>query len=93
MFEKLQSKWNVGIVQLILILCVFAIGGSLTGYIARIIMPLLSIDNRLLWIIVYLIIVTLLWPLMVILVSFPFGQLQFFRKYIQKLFNRIKPKS
>jgi hypothetical protein len=35
MFEKLRQKWKVNVLQLVLILCTFAIGGSLTGYAAK----------------------------------------------------------
>jgi hypothetical protein len=37
MFEKLQKHWKVGATQLFLILCVFAITGTTTAYISRMI--------------------------------------------------------
>jgi len=90
MFQKLQKKWKVSFLQVILILCVFTIGGSLTGIIADIIMPLFNIDNNILWIIFYIILMTLIWPIMVIVVSIPFGQFNFFKNYLIRIFNRIK---
>jgi hypothetical protein len=90
MFQKLQNKWKVSFLQVILILCVFTIGGSLTGIIADIIMPLFNIDNNILWIIFYIILMTLIWPIMVIVVSIPFGQFNFFKNYLIRIFNRIK---
>jgi formyltetrahydrofolate-dependent phosphoribosylglycinamide formyltransferase len=89
MFERLQKKWKVTGLQLFFIICTFAIGGSLTGYAARKVMPFLSIDQKGLWILVYIILITLLWPLAVIIVSIPFGQFSFFNKYIHKIGKKI----
>lgn len=89
MFDRLQKKWKVNGLQLALILCTFAIGGSLTGYAGRRLMPLLGIEQDWLWIIVYIILVTLLWPLAVLLVSIPFGQFRFFVKYLKKIGKRM----
>ena len=89
MFERLQKKWKVNGLQLTLIISTFAIGGSLTGYVARKLMPLLHIDRGWLWVLVYILLITLLWPLMVILISFPFGQLRFFKEYLHKISRRF----
>ena len=85
MFEGLQKKWKVGGIQLTLILCTFAIGGSLTGFVGKKIMNVLSISQDWLWAIIYILIITILWPLAVLLVSIPFGQFSFFKKYIKKI--------
>ena len=69
MFEKLRQKWKVNVFQLVLILCTFAIGGSLTGYVAKKIMNALSIEADWLWAIIYIILVTVIWPAMVLLTS------------------------
>ena len=89
MFEKLQQKWKVGAGQLALILCTFAIGGSLTGYAARKIMPALPPITNWLWILIYIILITLIWPLAVLLISFPFGQFRFFSNYLIKVGRRL----
>lgn len=75
--------------QLGLILCTFAIGGSLTGFVAKKIMNVLAIGQDWLWAILYILLVTLFWPLMVLLVSIPFGQFRFFIRYIKKLGARM----
>ena len=85
MFEKLQQKWKVTGLQLVLILCTFAIGGSVTGYVGKKIMNLLDISQDWLWAIVYILLITIIWPLAVIIISIPFGQFSFFRKYIRKI--------
>lgn len=89
MFERLRKKWKVGPLQLTLILCTFAIGGSLTGYAGRKLLSVLDIDQRWLWIVVYIIVITILWPFAVLLVSIPFGQFRFFRGYLKKISKRM----
>ena len=89
MFEKLRQKWKVNVFQLVLILCTFAIGGSLTGYAAKKIMNLLSIGSDWLWVIIYLLLVTIIWPVMVLLISIPFGQFKFFSNYTRKLGQKM----
>ena len=89
MFERLQQKWKVNGFQLMLILCTFAIGGSLTGYLGKKLINLFDIETRVLWIIVYIIIVTLIWPMAVMLISIPFGQYRFFTAYLKKMGRRM----
>lgn len=88
MFERLKNKWKVGTLDLVLILCTFAIGGSLTGYLARTLLNPLELSG-VLFLIVYLIILTLLWPIMVVVVSIPLGQFRFFRNYLFKIARRF----
>lgn len=89
MFKQLQQKWKVNSLQLTIVLITFALGGSLTGYIGRKLMNLFSIDNAWLWAITYIIIIIILWPLMVLMVSIPFGQFRFFLNYIRKIGIRM----
>jgi hypothetical protein len=89
MFEKLRQKWKVNVLQLVLILCTFAIGGSLTGYAAKKIINILSIDADWLWTIIYIFLVTIIWPVMVLIISLPFGQFRFFYNYTRKLGQRM----
>lgn len=89
MFERLRKKWKVGGLQLALIITTFAIGGSLTGYAGKKIMNVLAIQQDWLWAIVYILLITILWPLAVLLVSIPFGQFRFFTKYIRKIGEKV----
>lgn len=89
MFSRLQQKWKVSGIRLALILCTFAIGGSATGWLGKKIMNWLAIQQDWLWGVVYIILMTLLWPLMVLIVSIPFGQFNFFRNYIRKLGEKL----
>src|SRR5258706_612092 len=89
MFNRLKQKWKVNGLQLALIIITFAIGGSLTGYSGRKLLNFFSLDRGWLWIVIYIILICLLWPLAVLLVSIPFGQYKFFTKYIKKIGKRI----
>ncbi|MBM3411951.1 MAG: hypothetical protein FJY19_01005 [Bacteroidetes bacterium] len=89
MFERLRKKWKVGPFQLGLILCTFAIGGTTTGWAAKKIMNFLTPQQDWIWAVLYILIVTALWPLMVLLISIPFGQFRFFRSYINKLGQKM----
>jgi len=89
MYEKLKKHWGVNGFNLMLILTTFAFGGSLCGYAARRLLLLVNIDKGFIWILIYLLTVTILWPFAVLLVSIPFGQFNFFKGYINKIKNRL----
>jgi formyltetrahydrofolate-dependent phosphoribosylglycinamide formyltransferase len=92
MFEKLKQRWKVNGLNLILIIATFAIGGSLCGYAGRKLLSLTDLDKGALWIFLYILLITILWPLAVLLVSIPLGQFGFFKRYIGKIFNRFGSK-
>lgn len=93
MFERLQKKWNVSGFKLILIIAIFAIGGSLTGYSGRKLMSFWEIDRGIGWVVLYILLITIIWPLAVLLVSIPLGQFSFFKNYIQRIGKRMLGKS
>lgn len=88
--SKLKGKWQVkNIFQVILILCTFALGGSLCAYLGRHIKNEAGLPGGVLGVISSIILATILWPLCVLLISIPLGQFKFFRKYLVKLGNRM----
>lgn len=89
MFDRLQHKWKVSGPRLALILVTFAVGGSLTGYAGRRLMNFLPIEQNGWWVLVYIILVTLIWPFAVLFVSIPFGQFRFFTAYLKKMGTRM----
>ncbi|HMP93871.1 MAG TPA: formyltransferase family protein, partial [Phnomibacter sp.] len=89
MFSRLQQKWKVGGWQLVLILCTFALGGSLCGYLTRLAIGPMGIEHPFLYGTVYFVLLTLLWPLCVLVVSVPFGQFKFFSNYLRKMGSRL----
>jgi hypothetical protein len=92
MFEKLKQRWKVNGLNLALILCTFALGGSLCGYAGRKLLGFTGLDKGMIWVICYVLLITLLWPLCVLLISIPLGQFGFFRRYITKIFSRFSGK-
>lgn len=89
MFNRLKEKWKVQGWQLTLILCTFALGGSLCGFFTRQIITPLQIENAFLYGTLYFVILTLLWPICVIIISIPLGQFAFFKNYLQKMASRF----
>jgi fucose permease len=89
MFKKLQQKWKVNNVQFALIFTTFAIGGSLTGYVTRKLFKLTSLEPGILKSVLYIVVLTIIWPFMVLLVSVFTGQLVFFKNYIKKMLSRF----
>jgi hypothetical protein len=89
MLKKLQEKWKVGIGRLVLIITTFALGGSLCGYLGRKLLGFTSMEKGVLWVVAYVLLVTILWPLCVIVISIPLGQFVFFKNYLRKVFARI----
>jgi formyltetrahydrofolate-dependent phosphoribosylglycinamide formyltransferase len=93
MFEKLKARWKVNGINLLLIIATFALGGSLCGYAGRKILLLTDLEKGVAWIILYIILVTLLWPVCVLLISLPLGQFTFFKKYILKIWKKMSGRS
>jgi len=89
MFSKLQTKWKVGGWQLVLIIATFAIGGSLTGWLGRKVLGLAAMEHNWLYYLLYILIITIIWPFMVLIISIPMGQFVFFKGYLRRLFQRI----
>ncbi len=89
MFSKLQTKWKVSGTQLLLVLITFALGGSLCGYAGRKLLGLFSIEQRWLWVLLYIILIGLLWPICVLLISVPLGQYGFFKKYVSRIGRKM----
>jgi hypothetical protein len=90
MIKRLEKKWKVSGWRLLLVLVTFATGGSLTGLVGKKLMGYTGIEEPFLYVPIYIIMVTFIWPVMVILVSIPLGQYRFFKVYIGKLAGRLR---
>jgi len=93
MLKKLKARWKVNSINLVLVIATFAIGGSLCGYAGRKILLWTNLEKGALWVLVYIILVTLLWPLCVLLISIPLGQFTFFKNYIIKMGQKLSGRS
>lgn len=90
MLKKLQEKWKVGIGRLMLIIITFALGGSVCGRLATFFAKkILGGETTIVYIVFWILLATLLWPIAVILVSIPLGQFAFFKNYLKKVYARI----
>lgn len=91
MLQKLQEKWKVTPIQLILVLITFAVGGSTCAYLGRTLLNYLGLakSHGLVYYLLYVLVITLLWPLCVIVISIPLGQFVFFKNYLGKVKKRL----
>jgi hypothetical protein len=88
MFENLKKKWKVDNRQLILILCTFAVTGTLTAYISRGITSWVGFTDETFWgwkFILRLSILLFGYQVIILIVSFFFGQFRFFWNYEKKI--------
>jgi hypothetical protein len=88
-FSRLQQKWGVSATRVVLILCTFAIGGSLCSWAGKQLMSFSGMEKGFWWWVLYLVLVTLLWPMCVMLISVFFGQFTFFKNYLGRMARRM----
>ncbi len=93
MFKKLQQKWGVNGINMVLIITTFALGGSACARVAGLILKLSSLEKNSIWWIIYILLVTILWPICVILISFPLGQFKFFKNYLFRIWSKMSGKA
>jgi formyltetrahydrofolate-dependent phosphoribosylglycinamide formyltransferase len=89
MFDRLKARWKVNSWSLFLILSTFALGGSTCARVAKWLLHSDHALNPVLWWTLYLVLVTLLWPVCVLAYSIPLGQFRFFRNYLKRIASRI----
>lgn len=90
MFVKLKEKWKVGWVQFVLIFCTFALGGSSCAKLGSWLLNFAFSEKTVAYWIIYVPLVTVLWPMCVLLISIPLGQFKFFSNYLKRMFTKIK---
>ncbi len=90
MLNRLQQKWKVSKGRMLLILITFATGGSACGWLGKLILANINIEKGFLWFFIYIILVTLLWPVCVLAISIITGQFIFFKNYLIKMFSRMR---
>ncbi len=89
MFENLKKRWQVNTPNLVLIFCTFALGGSICGRTGKYLLDLFFESRGAGYWMLYLVTITLLWPVSVLLVSIPLGQYRFFTNYLKKVWKRL----
>lgn len=92
MFKQLKEKWKVSWFQFILIVSTFTLGGSLCSYLAKQVLQSTPIERGTEYVIIYILLMTILWPICVLVVSIPFGQYPFFRGYLGRIWQKMRKK-
>ncbi|MDP3393490.1 hypothetical protein [Sediminibacterium sp.] len=92
MLHRLKNKWQVSWLQFTLIFTTFALGGSLCGYLGRQLLSVTNLERGIIYFIIYVVVVTILWPFCVLLVSVPFGQFSFFKRYLGRIKEKMTKK-
>lgn len=85
MFDKLKARWNVSGKDLFIILLTFAFGGSICGWLGRKILTLFNLQHGIIWVVCYIVLICLLWPVCVLTISVFTGQYSFFKKYLIRI--------
>lgn len=90
MFKKLQQKWKVNGTDLALILCTFAVTGTLTAWISRQITGWLQVDKYSFgWWALKIGVLLLGYQILILIIGFCFGQFRFFWNYEKKILRRL----
>ena len=92
MLNKLKQRWKVNEWGLFLIITTFALGGSACARIGSKILGLINIEKGVLWTVAYIFLITLLWPVCVLVISIPLGQFSFFKSYLSRVFRKMSGK-
>jgi folate-dependent phosphoribosylglycinamide formyltransferase PurN len=87
--SKLQQKWGVGAGQFWLIILTFALGGSLSGRLTSYLLKLVFLEKNAIFWLIYPLLLTILWPISVIFISFFTGQFRFFKGYLARVAGKL----
>jgi formyltetrahydrofolate-dependent phosphoribosylglycinamide formyltransferase len=90
MFKKLQQKWKVDGKAFALIMCTFAVTGTLTAWISRQITFWLGVDKYTwAWWVLKIGVLVFGYQVIILIVGFCFGQFRFFWNYEKKILRRL----
>ncbi len=93
MLGKLKQRWNIkSNFQVIIILVVFAITGSTTVYLKKLIFDWVGINAEtplVAKVIFYIVVILAVYNVLLLIIGFLFGQFRFFREFEKKFFSRL----
>src|SRR5687768_11638736 len=92
MLNGLMKKWNVSRRDLLVILCVFAITGTTTAYLSRVITEWAGFTDHTHWswkLLLRLGVLIFGYQLILLIVAFLLGQFAFFWQFERKLLQRL----
>ncbi len=92
--KNLKERWQIkSNFQLAVIFVVFAINGTLSSKIGLLILNFFGFNKQnlhfVLYYLLFFIVVTLVYPFLIIAIGFIFGQFDFFFKFSKKMLQRI----
>jgi formyltetrahydrofolate-dependent phosphoribosylglycinamide formyltransferase len=89
MLHRLKEKWNVSWIRFTLIFITFALGGSACARLGNLLLSLIVTEKSALYWLIYIPLITLLWPLCVLIISIPLGQFSFFSNYLRRIGSKM----
>lgn len=92
MLKKWQQKWKVSATQLWMILLVFAITGTATAYLSKVMVQWTGLDETTHWawkLAFRLVVLIFGYQVIILLVAFLLGQFPFFWNYEKKILTRM----
>ena len=93
MIGKLKQRWNIkSNFQVIIILVVFAITGSTTVYLKKMIFDWAGINAEtpmMAKVIFYIVVILAVYNVLLLIIGFLFGQFRFFWEFEKKFFSRL----
>lgn len=89
MLHRLKEKWNVSWTRFTLIFLTFALGGSACARLGNWLLSFVLTERTALYWIIYVPLITILWPVCVLTISIPLGQFAFFKNYLSRMGKKI----
>jgi len=92
MLEGLMKRWKVDKKDLVLILCVFAITGTTTAFVSKLITGWVGFTDTTYWLwklLLRLVVLIFGYQAILLSVAFLFGQFSFFWRYEKKILTRL----
>jgi formyltetrahydrofolate-dependent phosphoribosylglycinamide formyltransferase len=89
MLHRLKKKWNVSWARFTLIFITFALGGSACARLGNWLLEFILTERTVLYWIIYIPLVSLLWPICVLVISIPLGQFNFFKNYLSRIGRKL----
>src|SRR5688572_1417292 len=90
MLKRLRQHWKVNNKDFFLILCTFAITGTLTAYISKEITNWFEVDRySLSWWLLKIAVLLIGYQVLILLIGFLFGQFPFFWRFEKKFLRRL----
>ena len=92
--KKFKERWQIkSNYQLVIIFIVFAINGSLSAKIVFFLMKVVGLNkqnlNLIFYYLIFIIIVTLIYPFLLIANGFIFGQFEFFFRFSRRILKHL----